>query len=208
MKIYTSEMIKKVNIRNKKINFVLRFIYIPIIMLILALGATIFYQVLVLNKSNVEILGYKAYVVMSERTEPYLKNGDVVISKKILENDIKVGDIITFKSSNNRPIVTNMIEQIIQKDGKIYYQIKDNNPINSELIEYSNIQEKVVFRISKIGFILTKFLTGTGFASVIIFLYICYQHTALQEDKIVAREDARKKYNVCRYKRKETYDNF
>ena len=132
MKIYTSEMIKKVNIRNKKINFVLRFIYIPIIMLILALGATIFYQVLVLNKSNVEILGYKAYVVMSERTEPYLKNGDVVISKKILENDIKVGDIITFKSSNNRPIVTNMTLASFYSDygdsgGIVYTYISPTN---------------------------------------------------------------------------------
>ena len=105
-----------------------------------------------INKSqNVNILGYKSYIITSSSMEPNIKIGDVVIAKEAKENDLKEGDIITF--SKNNEVITHRISKIEKKEGTSYYTTKgDNNNVeDKDKIKYSEIEGKSVMTIPKIG---------------------------------------------------------
>ena len=57
----------------------------------------------------------------------------------------------------------------------------------------------VVFRISKLGTMVTSLYTGTGIAVIFAIIVVSYLRDKNKEEKIIARENARKIYNVPKY---------
>lgn len=202
MKIYTKEIIKKRKEKRKKM---MKYVYIiskPIIALIMILCIYIAYQRLILKKQNVDVLGYKMYIVMTGSMEPAINTGDLIIGKVPSESNIKEGDIVTFYSKGKSASVTHRIIEQIEKDGKIYYKTKgdNNNSVDPDLVKFEDMQAIVSFRIAKVGKLIMNTLTGTGLICVFCILVICYNISSKKEDRILAREEARRRYNVCKYK--------
>lgn len=85
------------------------------------------------------IVGYHPLVVLTGSMEPTLKVGSIIYYEKIKEEDIKVGDIITFKK-NNGSVVSHRVYSI--NNGE--YETKgDANRIKDlESIKYSSIMGK------------------------------------------------------------------
>jgi len=97
--------------------------------------------------------------VQSGSMEPNLSVGDVVISAKSDIDDIKVGDVITFRySSDNDPYkcYTHRVNKIINtEDGNIMFQTKGdaNEDVDRKLVRSSEVIGKSVVILPFIGYI-------------------------------------------------------
>lgn len=119
---------------------------------------------------------YNAYVVLTGSMLPEIVPNDVVITKKKSPEELEVGDIITFISSDTRLsniIVTHRIKEIFQDPttGKYTYRTKGdaNNTVDFALAEDHNIIGKVIFKIPKLGYV-QEVLASKG--GLIIFIFI------------------------------------
>ena len=56
------------------------------------------------------IFGYKPLIVLSKSMEPTYKEKSIIYYKSVNENEIRVGDIITFKGSKNELISHRVME--------------------------------------------------------------------------------------------------
>ena len=203
--IYTNENIKdKLNKRKKRKKIVF-YLSVPITLLIVLLCGYICFLKFVKNTDDINIFGYRQYIVLTGSMEPKYNVGDMVFIKKKSENDIKVGDVINYKSSNNSNTVTHRVVEIVKKDGKTFYKTKgdNNSSSDSDLVEYENVQGTIVFKISKIGIILTKLLTGTGLILLFLIIIILYIRSNRIEEKRIVREKARRLYNIPKYEKED-----
>lgn len=125
------------------------------------------------------IFGYKVFVVISGSMEPNIHVGDIVITKNVDEENIKIGDVITF--NNDKYTITHRVIDIIQGD-EIFYKTKgDHNSVaDKDLIKYNNIEGVCKFRIEKIGVI---FMHSKSIIRAIIILCIFYLMIKIIERK-------------------------
>ena len=116
--------------------------------------------VLIIALSFKEILGFILHtsvpiaVVESGSMIPTLEKGDLIVSVGVDPSNLKVGDIILFKSPlNPNIIIVHRIIEIYKNDGAILIKTKgDNNPIADPWIVNGNqVLGKVIFRIPYLG---------------------------------------------------------
>lgn len=204
--IYTDEMIKQKNKQKEKIHKVQRIIAFPIIIVILTLVLYIGYLKVIKKENDINILGFRQYIVATGSMEPEYNVGDMIIIRETPEEEIKIGDIINYISENGTDTITHRVVDIIEKDGQTYYKTKgdNNNSEDSELVNYSQVKGTIVFKISKLGTIMTKLLTGTGITILFAVIILSYLRDKNKEERIIARENARKLYNVPKYEENDS----
>ena len=117
---------------------------------------------------------YNAYVVLSGSMIPEINVNDIVITKEANNNDLNIGDIITYTSTDNRFLGMTITHRIINKtciNQVCKYKTKgDNNSISDkELVELNNIYGKVILKIPKLGYAQT-FLARNGILLLIILI--------------------------------------
>ena len=183
-----------------------RILHIPIITAIVLLVIYMGYMKYVKHENNISILGFRQYIVATGSMEPKYNVGDLIIIKETPEEEIKIGDIINYISENGADTITHRVTDIIEKDGQTYYQTKgdNNNTEDPELVKYRQVKGKLVFKISKLGTIITNLLTGTGIAILFVVILLSYLRDKNKEEKIIARENARKLFNVPKYEEKDS----
>lgn len=208
MKVYTKDLIKEKKDKEQNRKKILRIILIPVALIFIAISIYIGYQKIILKNDNIDILGCRTYIVLTGSMKPTINPNDLIFVKKISEDNIKVGDIITYKIKENSAPVTHRITKILNEDGKTIYKTKGDNNNSEDLdnIEYSQIQGVYLFKIDKIGSIIATTFTGTGFIILVIILILSYHHSNNKEDRRLTREEARKKYNVCKYNKGDSND--
>ena len=101
------------------------------------------------NQINViNIFGYKSYIIKTNSMEPTIKINDVVITKKVEKQDLKIGDVITFLKKGE--VITHRITQI--EDNSKYTTKGDNNNIEDTFkIDYQDIEGKHILTIPYLG---------------------------------------------------------
>jgi len=83
---------------------------------------------------------------------PNLNIGDVVILQKIKPDDVKLYDIVEYKTKTKR-IVHRVVEIQKKQDGLYFITKGDHNPGNDhDPVFQDQIVSKVIFRIPIIGF--------------------------------------------------------
>ncbi len=119
---------------------------------------------------------FNAYVVLSGSMLPTIEVKDVVVTKKIAEEKLEIGDIITFVSPDDRfggiSVTHRIIEKLYDEDQGIYTyrtQGDNNNIADSVPVPNANILGKVILKIPKLGFI-QDILASKG--GMIIFVLI------------------------------------
>ncbi len=204
--IYTNEMIKQKNKQKEKRHKVQRIIAFPIIIVILTLVFYIGYLKVIKKENDINILGFRQYMVATGSMEPKYNVGDMIIIRETPEEKIKIGDIINYISENGTDTITHRVVDIIEKDGQTYYKTKgdNNNSEDSELVNYSQVKGTLVFKIGKLGTIMTKLLTGTGIIILFAVIILSYLRDKNKEERIIARENARKLYNVPKYEENDS----
>ena len=135
---------------------------------------------------------YKAYVITTNSMEPELKKDDVVVIKKAKADNLKQGDIITFKQ--NGETITHRIVQIDDiEDGKLYITKGDNNNVQDEQgLRFDQIEGKLVIKIPQLGKMVASFKNGIIIVLVLLISAIIYLN------RITAKERS----NIRRAKKK------
>lgn len=84
------------------------------------------------------IFGYKPLVVLTGSMEPTFKTGSIIYYKTVSKNEIKEGDIITFKSGDS------LVSHRVNKIENYIYETKGdaNNTVDANRIEFSDIVGK------------------------------------------------------------------
>lgn len=173
---YTNEAIKRrkraENILKRKINILIYIILIPI----LIYNISLIIQAVIKTSETPNFLGIKTYVIISGSMKPSLQIGDIVIVKKVAQNELKQGDIISYRQGQS--VITHRIAEVIDKEGEVEYKTKgdNNNAEDSGTVSYEMIEGKVVkhiLQVGKIAIILQK--KGTIiFIILILYIYILY----------------------------------
>ena len=147
------------------INYMISIIMYAIIVILILIGIILaaYFIDFKIRDSRIEAPLYNAYVIVSGSMEPIIKIKDAVLVRRCEEKDIKVGDVVTYRSMDEAfygILITHRVVNIIEENGeKIYITKGDNNEtIDRSPIKFNQIQGKVAMRIPKIGY-LKYFLT-------------------------------------------------
>ena len=204
--IYTNDIIKKKYEKKLIIKRLLKIVYVPIIAGIILITILAGYKKYVKHENNISILGFRQYVVATGSMEPEYNIGDLIVIRETTKEEIKIGDVINYISETGIDTITHRVVDIIQKDGQTYYKTKgdNNNSVDPELVNYSQVKGILVFKISKLGTVITKMFTGTGITILFAVIILSSIRDKNKEEKIIARENARKLYNVPKYEENDS----
>lgn len=131
-------------------------ILIAILVIICILMITIVISIIIKSNKNKgkvpDIIGIKPMIVLSGTMETEIYTGDMAIVKEINVKELKQGDIIAFKNSENI-ILTHRIVKIEENNGDLEFITKgDNNDSNDdETIKENQIEGKYIFKIPGLG---------------------------------------------------------
>lgn len=203
--LYTNENIKKKLNNKEKRRKILKIIIAPFIIAFLILISYIGYLKYIKKTNDINLFGYRQYMVLTGSMEPNYNIGDLIVIKEKPQEDIKVEDIVNYVTDNGKDTITHRVIEIVEQNGQTMYKTKGDNNSSSDpnLVNYSQIQGTIVFKINKLGAIITEFLTGVGIFVIAMLIVISYIHSSRKEEKRIAREDARRLYNIPKYEKEE-----
>lgn len=124
--------------------------------------------------------GYKVLQVMSGSMEDVFSVGDVILIEETKQEDIKKGDIITFKKEN---YITHRIIEMNKTNDTMYYTTKgDSNNVNdAEKVKYEEIEGKYITKFVYIGRLINFLNTTEGFIILVSLPIIVIAFTIFRE---------------------------
>ena len=141
--------------------------------------------------------------IVSESMEPTFYKDDLAVVKSCNIEELKKGDIITFKQEDR--IISHRIADIMKEKGEEQFITKgDNNEVEDvEPVNTQNVYGKVVLVIPKIGKIVNYIQNVRGFINVCILIVIICMLANFRDNMINTRKIKRKKYEI-----KKLRDNY
>lgn len=115
--------------------------------------------IIVQSKTNQDkvpsVFGYKPFLVLSGSMEGKILKGDLIITKTINPDKLKVNDIVAFRDAEGT-VTTHRIIDEIEKDGERLFITKgDNNSTQDQnLVSLNDIEGIFVLRIPSLGSIM------------------------------------------------------
>ncbi len=158
----------KKNVILKILDIILKIIltFIIIFLLFFIIRATVF--------KKYDIFGYRFYIIMSGSMEPDIKTGDMIITKE--SDNYKIGDVIAFKDANF--VTAHRIVEISTEDGEKVFKTKgdNNNTTDRNLVKSQQIKGKIVNKIPKVGkavlYLKTHWIILVLLIGIIIIIYL------------------------------------
>ena len=103
------------------------------------------------------IAGYEAYVVYSGSMEPAIAAGDLAVVAPVRAEELRVGDVITYRTPQ-RPdvIVTHRLVDIQHDDdGRLSFHTKGdaNQSIDQVAVDQGSVLGRVAYAVPKIGYL-------------------------------------------------------
>ncbi len=152
------------------------FISIISILTVIMIVALLFFGDILYNsrKGNNVVPLFGGYIIVTPSMVPTLQIQDAVVVKRSSVDDLKIGDIITFKSSDiryNNLVITHRIvgAQKISTGDLVYRTKGDNNKLeDSALVTYNSVYGKVVLKIPRLGFVKVFLNKPVGFITLVI----------------------------------------
>ncbi len=121
---------------------------------------------------------YSTYMIVSPSMVPTINVNDAIVVKRIDHDNYKVGDIITFSSIDDNYKGLMITHRIVDKQSftekeSIYTTKGDgNNQIDSSKVTTKSIYGRVLFKIPKIGYLISFFSNSIGIIIITITLLI------------------------------------
>lgn len=181
------------------INFITRSFLIAIIcfIVILVILFIVYCADLFINTKNGNNKSplFNAYVIISPSMLPTIKVNDAVVIKRI-DGNYKIGDIVTFLSSDINYDGLTITHRIVDKGktngNKLFYTTKgDNNLVNDSTPVFNEaIYGKVIFKIPKIGYV-HKFLSKPSnfFLCILVPTIIIIVYDLFRIAKMMSRKE-------------------
>lgn len=159
----------------KKLLKIIKNILVTIIVLF-AISMMIFtiISVTTLDKTDRNLFGYKAFIVLTDSmSKTDFSAGDLVIVKETDPKSLKIGDIISYRSTNIEhyyEVVTHKIKEKTSQLGRpgfITYGTTTGT-IDEEVVAYENVLGKYQFSIPRIGSFFQFLKTTPGYIICIL----------------------------------------
>ena len=177
VKHYKVKVIKK---KENVFRYIVSVMSYALFIFLLLIGGTLLLYIADLKiramKGDYSAPAFNAYVVMSGSMLPTIQVKDIVVTKKVPEEKLEVGDIITFISPDTRFGGISITHRIIEKYydesiGSYSYRTKgDNNNIaDSVLVPNKNILGKVILKVPKLGY-LQDILSSKGGLIIVVLI--------------------------------------
>ena len=193
------QFIKKIK-ENKVINIISKIIKTIIYIILIGLLFVILVQKV--SRNNLSLGGIKIFTVVTGSMKPEYQIGDIIVTKKVPAEELKVGDNVTYlgeKLDMAGLIVTHKIMNVRQADGKYYFITKGTaNEIADPEINYSQIYGKVTYHtvvLSFIGRVMTNIIAYYAMFTVVGVL-ASYQIVKIifekEEDELEEQKDGKK----------------
>lgn len=137
-----------------------------ILFFVFTLISTIYFAIMRQQGKAVRIFGYSINYIVTGSMQDALMIGDVIVVKNITKEDIKVGDIVTYKSTEGAlagHYITHRIIEIKQHtNGNLQFVTKGdaNTSADSEVVTYEKvlgIYQRKVFVLTILLSLLTNF---------------------------------------------------
>lgn len=176
VKNYSVKIIKK---KQKPIKFIIGILSYALFIWLLLVGLTLLLYLgdikLRASRGDYSPAKFNAYVVLTGSMLPDIVPGDVVVTKGYEPEELEVGDIITFLSSDSRfygETITHRIVEIFvdPTTGEYSYRTKgDNNNTEDMALAYNkDILGKVILKIPKIGYVQDFLISKSGWIIAIL----------------------------------------
>ena len=189
---YTNEEIAKRSARRKKINLIFKILIYSVILPITIYNLSLIIMSYIKADETPSFFGIKTYAVISGSMQPELKIGDVIVVKHVSNNELNVGDIISFRKDDS--IITHRISE---KSINGYTTKGDfNNVEDSGKVKYEDIEGKVIFKIPYIGKIVFAIKNKIFIIITVIMVFLTYMHNLKLKAKKEIRSEKRKNFNI------------
>lgn len=197
---YTIDEIYSKKNKKEKRNKIFKIIIYILVIPILIYNIAILTQSFINSNETPSFLGYKSFVIVSGSMLPELEIGDIVVVKQI-DEDLKEGDIISFREGNS--IVTHRIDHVIDSGKRFITKGDANNAEDVNPVNLENVEGIYSFKIPKLGKFILFMQNKTGIIVVAILIYIFYNISKNNEEKIIMRKEKREIYDKLNEENKE-----
>src|SRR6266571_2298785 len=130
-----------------------------------------FALVVLLAMTGPLLFGYRSFTVMSGSMEPSIHVGDVVVDKQVSPLDIRVGDIVTFRSTSNpKVLITHRVRYIEVADGLVRVRTKGdaNNTEEHWAIPVDGSLGRAEFHVWRLGYFLVWSRSHLGRLALVV----------------------------------------
>ena len=191
---YTQQAVNDRRAKREKYRKVRRIITYIIIIPLLLYNIVLILQAVIKPQKTPSIFGIKTYVIVSGSMMPNLNIGDIAIIKVEKTENLKKGDIISFR--RGKLVITHRIENVIITDGNREYVTKgDNNNVqDNEMVKEKEIEGKLIAKIPYLGklTLILKNETVIIMFFIIYYIYLVKNHQLNKKKEI--RNQKRLKY--------------
>lgn len=126
------------------------------------------------SNNNLSVGGFRVFMIVSESMKGEYDIGNILISKNVSEDEIDVGDNITYLANNKdvkNMVITHKVVKKEVRDGTTYFVTKGiANAIEDPEITYDQVYGKVVYKTILLSF-LGKLMSKPG-SYYLIFLIV------------------------------------
>ena len=150
------------------------------LMVVLAIVMMLFTMVsIIFNSTDKSILGYKAYIVLSDSmSKTDFDAGDLIIVKEVDSSTLQEGDIIAYISQNSESygeVITHKIRSLTNNNNNepgfiTYGTTTDTN--DSTIVTYPYVLGKYSFHIPKLGTFFNYLKTTPGYIICILIPFL------------------------------------
>lgn len=160
----------------KKLKKIISIIVLIIILPILFVNVVILIDSAIHPDEVPGFFGYKPFIVLTGSMKNEINAGDLVLTKEVDSETLKVGDIISFKE--DEIVVTHRIVEIINENGEDVFITKgDNNEANDPgYVKPENVEGLYLKKISGLGNVAMFIQTPIGIIislSIPLAILIC-----------------------------------
>lgn len=139
--------------------------------------STIFIIIICLLAISLMVLklsGYTSFSVLSASMTPKYKVGDLVYTKPVSYEQVKLGDVIVYKANNGALRVMHRVVEKNDAKKEIYTKGDANQTKDAKAVLSQNIVGKVKIKIPKLGLVGMYFSTSSGkiCGMILVFLII------------------------------------
>lgn len=181
--------VESINKRKEKTKILKRIMEIIAIILIYNIILIIVSSI---NGKDFSILGYKAYIVDTNSMEPTINVGDIVIVKKVKEDKLKQGDVITFTEEGE--VITHRITKVETEEKGTQYVTKgdNNNTEDTFKIRYNDIIGEEILTIPRLGKTV-QILDSKIIILIIILIILIFILVKIQKNEKIENRREKKK---------------
>ncbi len=138
---------------------------------ILLINIWIIYQAHTNEDEIPSVFGYKPFMVLSGSMETEIHKGDLIITKIIEPETLKIEDVIAFRDAEGT-VTTHRIKDIVENDGETYFITKgdNNNSQDQNLVSYDDVEGLYVMRIPGIGNMMNSLAEPTTVVVLVLLI--------------------------------------